>query len=150
MMGGEHAMSDMATIRRLLASHETIDRRVENVPGGVHTFTVSRDPEVTSLIRTHVREMRARYDRNQPIRMMDPVFRELFRHRDKAAMKIEDIPGGVRVIHTSDDPKVTALIRQHAHRFVSEAAREGMRRAMQPTPLPEGYRERNGRQEEAE
>src|SRR3546814_8363584 len=41
--------------------------------------------------------------------------------------------------HTSDDPNVVLLIRQHAHRFVSEAAEEGMSRAMRPTPLPNGY-----------
>lgn len=138
MMDG--GMADMRTIRGLLASHEAIERRVEDVPGGVRTVTVSDDPEVTELIRRHVREMKARYDRGQPIRPIDPVFRELFRHRDRATMAIEDVPGGVRVLHRSDDPEVAALIRQHAHRFVSEAAEEGMRRAMRPTPLPEGYR----------
>lgn len=143
MMGdmgdGDRSMGDMATIRGLLGRHEQIKRSVENVPGGVRTTTVSDDPEVAALIRRHVREMRARYGRDQPIRMMDPVFRELFRHRDDATMRIEDIPGGVRVVHVSEKPEVTALIRQHAHRFVSEAAEQGMRRAMQPTPLPEGY-----------
>ena len=132
-------MGDMMTIRQLLASHGEVQREVENVPGGVRTVTVSDDPEVTELIRQHVREMQARYGRDQPIRMMDPVFRELFRHRDSATLEIEDIPGGVRVLHTSDDPEVAALIRQHAHAFVSEAAEQGMDRAMQPTALPEGY-----------
>ena len=134
------AMGDMMTIRQLLARHEQIEREVENVPGGVRTATVSDDPEMTELIRQHVREMKARYGRDQPIRMMDPVFRELFRHRDRATLEIEDVPGGVRVLHTSDDPDVTALIRQHAHAFVSEAAEQGMQRAMEPTALPEGYR----------
>lgn len=140
MMGGDRPMADMATIRVLLASHERIERRVENVPGGVRTATVSDDPQVARSIRRHVREMRDRYGRGQPIRMMDPVFRELFRHRGEATMTIEDIPGGARVLHTSDDPQVALLIRQHAHRFVSEAAEHGMRRAMRPTPLPDGYR----------
>ncbi len=134
------AMGDMRTIRALLAGHEAVERRVERVPGGVRTVTVSDDPEIASLIRRHVREMRARYERARPIRTMDPVFRELFRHRDDARMEIEDVPGGVRVVHTSDRPEVAALIRQHAERFVSEAAEQGMRRAMRPTPLPPGYR----------
>ncbi len=51
-----------------------------------------------------------------------------------------DIPDGIRVTHTSDDPQVVLLIRQHARRFVGEAAEQGMSRAMRPTPLPEGYR----------
>ena len=93
MMDDAGSMGDMMTIRQLLASHEQVERTVEDVPGGVRTVTVSDDPEVTELIRKHVREMHARYDRDQPIRMMDPVFRELFRHRDRATMEIEDILG---------------------------------------------------------
>ena len=138
------AMGAMRTIRALLAGHEAIERRVERVPGGVRTVTVSDDPEIASLIRRHVREMRARYERDRPIRTVDPVFRALFRHRDEARMEIEDVPGGVRVVHTSDLPAVAALIRQHAERFVSEAADQGMRRAMRPTPLPPGYAREEG------
>lgn len=145
MMSGEGMMDggmmrDMRSIHGLLASHDRIERRVEDIPGGVRTVTTSGDPEVAQRIRTHVRQMEARYDRDQPIRMMDPVFRELFRHRDKASLDYEDIPGGIRVTHTSEDPNVVLLIRQHARRFVSEAAEQGMSRAMRPTPLPDGYR----------
>lgn len=133
-------MGDMRTIRRLLARHEEIERRVENIPGGVRTWTTSEDPDVAALIRTHVREMKARYERGLPIRMMDPVFRELFETREKASLTYQDVPGGVLVTHTSGDPDVVRLIRQHAHGFVSEAVEQGTSRAMQPTPLPEGYR----------
>ena len=145
MMSGEGMMrggmmQDMRPIHGLLTSHDKIERRVEDIPDGVRTITTSYDPRVAELIRTHVRQMKARYGRGQPIRNMDPVFRELFRNRDKASLKYEDIPGGMRVTHTSKDPQVVLLIRQHARRFVSEAANEGMSRAMRPTPLPEGYR----------
>lgn len=145
MMSGEAMMSgammqDMRSIHGLLTNHEKVKRRVEDIPKGVRTVTTSDDPRVARLIRTHVRQMKARYERDQPIRLMDPVFRELFRNRGKASLTFEDIPGGIRVTHTSDDPQVVLLIRQHARRFVSEAAEQGMRRAMRPTPLPEGYR----------
>jgi quercetin dioxygenase-like cupin family protein len=40
------------------------------------------------------------------------------------------------VVETSDDPEVVALIRQHAHRAVSEFVERGMDRAHEPTPLP--------------
>ncbi len=145
MMSGEGMMDsgmmqDMRSIHGLLMNHHKIERRVENIPNGVRTVTTSADPQIAQLIRTHVRQMEARYDRDQPIRMMDPVFRELFRHRDRASLDYEDVPGGIRVTHTSDDPNVVLLIRQHARRFVSEAAEEGMSRAMRPTPLPPGYR----------
>ncbi len=142
MMGGGMmgaSMDEMHVLRGLLASPDRIQRNVQDVPNGVLTVTTSDDPRVARLIRTHVRQMRASYDRNEPIRTMDPVFRELFANRDRITLQIEDIPGGVRVLHTSDDPRVTALIRQHAHHFVSEAAEQGMSRVMRPTPLPEGY-----------
>lgn len=140
MMGGE-MMGDMRSIHGLLTNHQKIERRVEDIPNGVRTITTSDDPDVSKLIRTHVRQMKARYGRGQPIRTMDPVFRELFENRDKASFQYEDIPGGIRVTHTSDDPQVVLLIRQHARHFVSEAAQQGMSRAMRPTPLPEGYRQ---------
>lgn len=139
-MMGSGMMRDMRSIHGLLTSHQRIERRVEDIPEGVRTITTSSDPEVAKLIRTHVRQMKARYARGQPIRMMDPVFRELFRNRHKASLEFKDIPGGIRMTHTSHDPQVVLLIRQHARRFVSEAAQEGMGRAMRPTPLPEGYR----------
>ncbi len=138
MMGGG-MMQDMGTIHGLLASHRSINRRVEDLPNGVRTVTTSKDRRIAELIRTHVRQMTARYERDQPIRPMDPVFRELFKNRDKATLRYEDIQGGIRVTHTSDDPQVVLLIRQHARRFVSEAAEHGMSRAMRPTPLPDGY-----------
>jgi hypothetical protein len=36
-------------------------------------------------------------------------------------------------------PENQLLIRQHAHRAVSEFVDQGMPRAMRPTPLPQSY-----------
>ncbi len=83
--------------------------------------------------------MKARVEAGEPIRQMDPVFREIFEHHAKIRMDVEDIPGGARVTETSDDPQIVLLIRQHAQRAVSEFVVDGMQRAMQPTPLPPGY-----------
>lgn len=147
MMGGGMigaSREEMRVIHGLLISPDRIERSVRNVPGGVLAVTTSDDPKVAQMIRTHVRQMRASYDRDEPIRTMDPLFRELFANRDRITLKIEDIPGGVRVLHTSDDRHVSALIRQHAHHFVSEATEQGMPRAMRPTPLPKGYQRPEG------
>lgn len=144
MMSGEGMMSgnmmrDMRNIRGLLTQHEKIDRRVENIPGGVRTVTTSKDPQVAESIRRHVRQMKQRMEEGQPIRMMDPLFRALFQNREKITLQIEDVPGGVRVTETSDAPQVVKLIRQHAREFVNKVVERGMRGAMGPTPLPEGY-----------
>lgn len=138
---GPEMMEDMMAIRKLLMQHEKISRRVENRENGVKTWTTSEDPEIASAIQKHVRQMKERMEEQQPIRQMDPVFREIFDHADKIEMQIEDIENGVIVLETSEDPQVVKLIQQHANRAVSEFVEKGMQRAMQPTPLPEGYRE---------
>jgi len=123
----------------LLSRHDAIKRRVEDIPGGVRTVTTSDDPEIAALIQLHVRQMVARFDAGRPVRKWDPVFAELHKHYDKVTLTMEDIPGGLRVVETSDDPQVTRLIRQHAHRGVSEFVERGFDRAREATPLPEGY-----------
>jgi hypothetical protein len=134
-------MRDMPVIHDLLIKHEEILRSVEDLPDGIRSQTTSRDPDIAELIRTHVRQMRERVADGAAIRQMDPVFREIFEHHETIEMRIEDIDGGVQVVETSADPQVAILIRQHAHRAVSEFVASGMDRAMRPTPLPSGYRE---------
>lgn len=137
MMGG--SMKEMSTIHRLLADHEKIRRTVTDIPDGVETTTISSDPELAALIGEHVRDMKARIEKGQPIRLMDPLFREIFANHQHVRIAIEDVPGGVRVRETADDARVVPLVRQHARRAVSEFIAEGMPRAMRPTPLPPGY-----------
>src|SRR3546814_4869220 len=113
MMSGS-MMEDMRSIRSLLANHEKVERRVEDIPNGVRTVTTSDDPEVAALIRRHVRQMAARYDRDRPIRMMDPVFRELFRNRDRASLAYKDIPGASALpTRPMTDRKSTRLNSSH-------------------------------------
>lgn len=130
---------DRDAIHALLADHDLIERRVVDLPDGVETWTESDDPDVAALLRTHVRQMKARLDTDRPMRRWDPLFAEIFAHADAIDMIIEDTPRGVHVVETSDDPAVVALIRQHAHRAVSEFVEQGMDRAHEPTPLPDGY-----------
>lgn len=140
MMGPE-MMEDMRVIHDLLLSHDRIRRRVADIDDGIRARTTSEDPEIAELVQTHVSQMRDRVKEGNPIRLMDPLFREIFEHHEEVDMEVEETPGGVVVVETSADPQVELLIRQHAHRAVSEFVAEGMARAMQPTPLPPGYRQ---------
>ncbi len=144
MMGGQNGMmgggmQDMPTIHGLLSQHDKIKRSVKDIPSGVESVTTSDDPQVATMIREHVREMKSRIEQGRPIHQMDPLFREIFRNHDHIHMQIADIPGGVRVTETADTANVVPLVRQHARRAVSEFVAQGMPRMMQPTPLPEGY-----------
>jgi hypothetical protein len=137
---GPGMMEDMRSIRQLLLKHDKISRRVENLPNGVKTRTTSDDPQLASLIQKHVRQMKERMEEKKPIRQMDPLFRELFDQADKVKIDFEDIENGIVVVETSDDPQIVKLIQQHANKAVSEFVQQGMSRAMQPTPLPDGYK----------
>jgi hypothetical protein len=142
MMGG--SMQEMSAIHGLLSQHDKIQRSVKDIPDGVETVTRSDYPEVTKLIREHVWQMKARIEKGEPIRQMDPLFREIFANHEHIHMKIVDVAGGVRVTETADEQRVVPLVRQHVRRAVSEFVAGGMRRAMQPTPLPPGYEPSRG------
>lgn len=132
-------MRDMRTIHDLLVQHEKIQRAVEDIPDGIRAVTTSVDPEVVGRIRGHVWQMKERIEQGRPIRIIDPLFREIFRHHERIKLEVVEVPGGAQVMETSGDPQVVLLIRQHARRAVSEFVAGGMQRAMRSTPLPEGY-----------
>lgn len=136
---GPEMMEEMRVIHDLLRGHDRIRRRVEDIADGIRAWTTSSDPELAARIRTHVSQMKDRVEEGDPIRHMDPVFREIFEHHTEIDMDVEETATGVVVVETSDDPQVELLIRQHARRAVSEFVAEGMSRAMRPTPLPSDY-----------
>jgi hypothetical protein len=134
-------MEDMRVIHELLTNHDQISREVDDITAGIRARTTSSDDGIAELIQTHVGQMKARVEEGEAIRQMDPLFREIFSHHEEIAMDVERVQGGVLVVETSPNPQVELLIRQHAHRAVSEFVAEGMARAMEPTPLPAGYME---------
>jgi hypothetical protein len=138
-MMGSGMMEDMGVIHELLTNHDQISRHVDDISAGIRARTTSSDAEIAELIQTHVGQMKARIEEGEAIRQMDPLFREIFSHYEEIAMDVERVQGGVLVVETSPNPQVELLIRQHAHRAVSEFVAEGMARAMEPTPLPPGY-----------
>lgn len=137
-MGGR-MMRDMPVIHDLLVNHDRIQRTVRDVPGGIRSTTTSADGKLAQLIQTHVWQMKKRIENDDPIRQMDPLFREIFEHTKDIQIVVRNLENGVQVTETSTVAQVTLLIRQHARRAVSEFVAEGMSRAMQSTPLPSGY-----------
>lgn len=123
-------------IHDLLSQHAQIKRRVEVIPQGIRSETTSETPQVTEQIRKHVRQMQSRIKEGQPMRMWDPLFREIFRHADKIQIKVEEIPGGMRVTETSGDPQVQKLIRLHAE-AIGGFIKSGFDAAMEPHEVPE-------------
>ncbi|TWU08576.1 hypothetical protein [Stieleria varia] len=98
----------------LIEHREKIQRTIKEIPDGVETLTESDDPAVAAMIQTHVNAMYDRVEHSNPIRMRDPLFREVFANGKKIKMQLEHTDKGIRVKETSDDAYVVKLIRAHA------------------------------------
>jgi len=130
MMGGGHdapAMTDMRGIRELVANHDRIKRTVTNLPDGIRTVTESDDPQTAQLIKEHVASMgqrvRAGTMLNVPIE--SPAVHAIYANKDKISTSSEPTAKGIVVTQTSSDPKVVALLQEHAAE-VSDLVRDGM------------------------
>jgi len=131
---------DRDTLHALLSGHAGITRTIREVPGGVESETTATDAELARRLLSHVREMKARVEADQPVRRWDPLFAALFERSDRIRMEIEEIPGGVRVREIADDPETAALLRAHAAR-VSRFVAEGSASVHEPSRLPAGFSE---------
>lgn len=117
-MGGMTA-AEHDNISALLSGHASVTRKVEEIPGGVKTTTTTSKPELVDTLRSHVRQMARHVEEQRPVRMWDPVFRDVFAHAPEIKLEVRDIEGGVEVIEKSDDPEATAAIRAHAKKVDS-------------------------------
>lgn len=126
---------EMRTIHALFADTSKVQRRVQEIPGGIEAFTESKDPKVVALLQEHVAAMKRRLESGARIRMWDPLYRVLFDHADKIKMHWETTPNGVKVVETSDDPYVVRLIREHG-KAVSGFVKEGIDGMHREHPAP--------------
>ena len=102
----------------------SFSRTVKNLHNGIETLTESDVPEVAATIQEHVEAMYDRMETVNPIRMRDPLFREIFSNTDKIEMNVEHTDHGVRVTETSEDAYVAKLLQEHA-RVVSLFIKNG-------------------------
>lgn len=98
----------------LVEHRDEINRTVTNLEKGIETVTESDNPDVAARIKVHVESMYDRIENNNPIRMRDPLFRELFANADRIVMEVEPTEKGVVVREVSEDPKVVRLLQEHA------------------------------------
>jgi hypothetical protein len=98
----------------LIDHRDSIRRTVKNLPNGIETLTESDQADVAATIQEHVEAMYDRVENVNPIRMRDPLFREIFANAKKIKMDVEHTDHGVRVMETSQDPYVVKLLQEHA------------------------------------
>ena len=128
MMGGDAATAgDMSAIHELAIGHDRIRRTVTNLPDGIRTITESDDPRIAQLIREHVARMgqRVRTGKMMGVPIESPAVHRIYANKDKIRTASEATPAGIVVTQTSSDPKIAALLQEHAVE-VSDLVRGGM------------------------
>jgi hypothetical protein len=130
MMGDGHdsaTMTDMRGIHELVANHDRIKRTVTNLPDGIRTVTESDDPQTAQLIRDHVASMgqRVRAGKMLGVPIESPALHAIYANKDKINTTSEPGAKGIVVTQTSSDPKIVALLQEHAAE-VSDLVRGGM------------------------
>ncbi len=113
-MGDPQHAKDHQDFFYLIEHRDDTRRTVKNISNGVETLTVSDVKDVATMIKTHVEAMYDRMEHANPIRMRDPIFREVFANAKKIKLKIEHTDHGVRVKETSDDAYAVKLVQEHA------------------------------------
>ena len=127
--------ADRDVFHSLLSHHEQIRRTVNNTEHGVETLTESDDPDVVRMIQAHVAAMHRRVEDGRGLRYWDELFAEIFRHHASIELEVENTERGVRVVETSDDPAVVALIQAHAA-VVSQFVARGLDEAHRNHAVP--------------
>jgi hypothetical protein len=118
---------DAQDIHQLFVYHEQIHRTVEEIPDGIRAVTESDNPEVATLIQTHVSRMYDRIATGQSIPMigMSSTLSTMAQSENQYERQLQITSKGIEVIETSDDPELVAVIREHAQE-VTQFAAQGM------------------------
>lgn len=127
---------DADVFHYLLEHHGEIRRTVKRLDNGVDTLTESDNPEVAEKLHTHAEQMHRRVKEGRGLRFFDELFVALFANYDRIKMQVEKTKLGVRVVETSDDPRIALLIQAHAD-VVSRFVDFGFDEMHKNHPVPE-------------
>ena len=140
--GGSDAAhkADEALYHEMLVRHGELERITLPLENGIDTVTrvTSGDPKLVQILHEHVLGMKKRFDGGRAIRSWDPLFVELFDHRDAIDFDWEMLSDGIRVRLMAETPEILELIRLHdetLHAFV----RFGLKASRHESPFrPDG------------
>ncbi len=126
MMSPENMRGPMRTGMKLFERHKLIQRKVTELPNGVHDVTTSADPSTAALIKEHVGEMYARLAQDNPFPYpMSNSVPQMFANSTKYQRRLDILTDGVAVTETSSDPEMVAVIKAHAQEL-NRFAKDGM------------------------
>ncbi|WP_417669548.1 hypothetical protein [Roseibium sp.] len=127
LQGLDTTPEETAEMAVMFRNFPRINREVENLPNGIRTHTWSDDPDIRSVVVSHVVGMITRVEegRDPKVFIQSPTLDILFERRDRISTEIEATDTGVLVTQTSDDAEVVAALQTHAAE-VSDMAARGM------------------------
>ena len=115
--GGSDAAhrADEALYHELLVRHGELERITRQTGDGIESVTrvTSGDPGLVKILQDHAVGMKKRYDGGRAVRSWDPLFVELFDHRDAIKIRWKMLDDGISVSLTSDRPEIRDLILRH-------------------------------------
>ena len=127
LQGEDITDQEVNDLKQLFQKHNEIKRLAENIPNGIITVTESDNEELRSSIVDHVTMMvtRLQEEKNPQVIIQSPTLHEIFEYYDEIETEIELTEKGISVIQTSENPKVVALLQQHASE-ISDMVDRGM------------------------
>jgi len=131
-MMGSASQADMSSYMNLFDRHKEIRRMVEVIEGGVRTTTESDSPDLVGQLQAHVSSMYSHVNQQAEVTCMSSSLPTLFRNSGGYQRELTLTTKGVVVTETSNDPRLTSAIRQHAEE-VSGFVRDGMPAMMRGT-----------------
>ena len=127
LQGKDTTEQEVRDLKEIFRSHKGISRVVLNITDGIVTTTEAEDETLRDAIISHVSMMVTRLEegKNPEVIIQSPTLDALFAVHNEIDTEIELTDTGVRVIQTSSNPRVVALLQAHAAE-VSDMSERGM------------------------
>lgn len=111
----------------MFRNFDKIDRSVENLPNGIRTVTVSKDPDVMDAIVNHAVGMidRVGQKRDPQVFIQSPTLDIFFLRGEGILSEVDITDEGLVVVQTSTDPELVEALHVHAAE-VTDMANRGM------------------------
>ena len=127
LQGKDTTDQEVSDLKEIFRLHQGITREVTNLANGIVTTTEAEDEQLREAIVSHVSMMVTRLEegKNPEVFIQSPTLDALFGVYEDIDTEIEMTDKGVKVIQTSSNPDVVALLQTHAAE-VSDMAKRGM------------------------
>ena len=125
LRGLDATPEESAEMALMFRNFHLIERRVENLPNGIRTVTVSADPAVMEALVSHAVGMidRVGQGRDPQVFIQSPTLDIFFDRPGAILSEVEVSDEGMVVIQTSDDPELVTALQVHAAEVTAMADR---------------------------